>query len=85
LLNSETLFEYYLNVTLSNGTVLDIPAGRAGFIPHPTELPDREWPQEVVLSNPRINGSDEVDEKAPTTWMRRETTVPDCVRHYDIL
>jgi hypothetical protein len=36
LMNAESLSEYYLNVTLNNGTIIDLPAGRAGFIPKTT-------------------------------------------------
>jgi len=85
LLNAETLFEFYLNVTLSNGTMLDIPAGRAGFIPRMMDLPDGEWPREVVLSNPRVNSSDGVDGKVPEMSLSWESRVPDCVRRSDTL
>jgi hypothetical protein len=85
LLNAETLFEYYLNVTLSNGTIMDIPAGRAGFVPCMTDLAGGEWPRKVVLSNPRVNSSDEVDGKAPEMSMSWEPKVPDCVRRPETL
>ena len=67
-------------MTLSNGTIMDIPAGRAGFVPRMTELPNREWPRKMVLSNPRMNGSDEVDNIPPGLWISPEPKVPDCVR-----
>ena len=64
---------------------MDIPAGRAGFVPRMTDLPDPEWPREVVLSNPRLNSSDEVDGKVPAMSMSWEPKVPDCVRRSDTL
>jgi hypothetical protein len=59
---------------------MDIPAGRAGFVPCMTDLAGGEWPRKVVLSNPRVNSSDEVDGKAPEMSMSWEPKVPDCVR-----
>ena len=58
---------------------MDIPAGRAGFIPRMTDLPDREWPRQVVLSNPRVNSSDVADAKSPEMSMSWEPKVPACV------
>ena len=47
MLSTETLFEYYHLITLSNVTVLDIPAGRSGFLPaaHPTTYAQQELDQ----------------------------------------
>jgi hypothetical protein len=30
---SENMFEYYFSMTLQNGTVMDVPAGKTGFLP----------------------------------------------------
>jgi hypothetical protein len=64
---------------------MDIPAGRAGFVPRTTDLPDREWPRKMVLSNPRKNSSDEVDGKSAEMFMSWEPKVPDCVRRSNTL
>ena len=58
MLNTETMFEYYHLLTLSNGTILDVPAGRAGFLtePSPTSMSkevEMKWPVVVPLDSPR--------------------------------
>jgi hypothetical protein len=64
MLNTETMFEYYHLIHLKNGTTIDIPAGRAGFLPHPTpvtpswrtcELCAKEWPRSTELDSPRLD------------------------------
>ncbi|WWC67721.1 uncharacterized protein I206_101633 [Kwoniella pini CBS 10737] len=76
MLNSETLMEYYHSLTLKNGTILDIPAGRTGFLP--VVEPDRithtnpkqdAWPVEVNLSSPRLPlGSEDKVDRHDTPW-----------------
>ena len=52
---TETQFEHYHNLTLSDGTVRIIPAGKIGFLPAPPaaspngELP---WPRSTSLESP---------------------------------
>jgi len=58
MLNTETMFEYYHLLTLSNGTVLDVPAGRAGFLTEPSPISmskevEPKWPVVVPLDSPR--------------------------------
>jgi hypothetical protein len=36
MLNHETMFEYYHLLHLSNGTILDLPAGSTAFLTEPT-------------------------------------------------
>jgi hypothetical protein len=57
------MFEYYHLIHLKNGTTIDIPAGRAGFLPHPTpatpswracEVCAKDWPRSMELHSPRL-------------------------------
>jgi hypothetical protein len=64
MLQTESLAEYYHLVHLVNGSVLDIPSGRSGFLPAPEPLshdmaifqPASTWPQTIQLSNDRSDG-----------------------------
>lgn len=83
MINTETMFEYYHLLTLNNGTILDIPAGRAGFLtePQPTTLhkdSGMEWPVVISLDSPRKkNESAEGDDDI---WgMGRHNQGPACV------
>jgi len=67
MLNTENMFEYYHLLTLQNGTTLNIPAGRSGFLTEPlsvarksSEVKEVEWPAVVSLESPR--GDDAVEE-----------------------
>ncbi|WWD00315.1 hypothetical protein V866_007226 [Kwoniella sp. B9012] len=66
LLNTETLMEYYHLIHLSNGTTLDIPAGRTGFIPHiksrSKEYGDNYWSTDIDLDTNRIQTGEEPDD-----------------------
>ena len=66
MLNTENMFEYYHLLTLQNGTTLNIPAGRSGFLTEPlsvarksSEVKEVEWPAVVSLESPR--GDDAVE------------------------
>ncbi|ORY28977.1 hypothetical protein BCR39DRAFT_588501 [Naematelia encephala] len=81
ILNAETLFEYYHLVTLANGTVLDVPAGRSGFLPSSRKLPieDRAygaWPSEMSFTSPRNATSKASDN--PRDWMEFGRNAPAC-------
>jgi hypothetical protein len=83
MLNTETMFEYYHLLTLANGTVLDVPAGRAGFLtePSPTSLSkeiEMQWPVVVPLDSPRkVNETS--DENDSIFGMGRYNQGPECV------
>ena len=60
MLNTENMFEYYHLLTLQNGTTLNIPAGRSGFLTEPlsvaqesNEVKEMEWLAVVSLESPR--------------------------------
>ncbi|WVW78720.1 hypothetical protein I302_100680 [Kwoniella bestiolae CBS 10118] len=65
LLNTETMLEYYHLLHLSNGTTLDIPAGRTAFIPYietaSTEEGDEGWSTLLNLTSGRIQPGEEQD------------------------
>jgi hypothetical protein len=80
MLNTETVFEYYHNITLFNGTTLSIPAGRSAFIPASSPVvtgPSRHTsgPESTVLY------SDRLDEDLLDKEMTRHAgpRAPDCV------
>jgi hypothetical protein len=85
MLNTETVFEYYHNITLNNGTTLSIPAGRSAFIPaqFPINLDDTRntvWPKSAVLY------SDRLDEEVPSKDIMRHgggPRAPECVSAFD--
>ena len=84
MINTETMFEYYHLLTLSNGTILDIAAGRAGFLTEPSPISksgdakEMEWPAVISLESPRQNNT-KVDEDEDEYGMRRYNQGPDCV------
>lgn len=62
------MFEYYHLLTLANGTIIDVPAGRAGFLTEPSPISmskevEMKWPVIVPLDSPRkVNETkDEID------------------------
>jgi hypothetical protein len=84
MLNTETMFEYYHLLTLSNGTVLDIPAGRAGFLTEPQHTSmdsekEMEWPAVVVMDSPK-KLNETLNEDDEDYHRRRYEQGPDCVR-----
>ena len=83
MLNTETMFEYYHLLTLSNGTVLDVPAGRAGFLtePSPTSMSkevEMKWPVVVALDSPR-RMNETKDENDRIFGMGNYNQGPECV------
>jgi len=83
MLNTETMFEYYHLLTLSNGTVLDVPAGRAGFLTEPSPISmskevEMKWPVVVPLDSPRkVNVTK--DENDNIFGMGNYNQGPECV------
>ncbi|OCF59071.1 hypothetical protein L486_03570 [Kwoniella mangroviensis CBS 10435] len=83
LLNTETLMEYYHLIHLSNGTTLDIPAGRTGFIPRIKSSSEKDrdghFSTDIDLDTNRIQTGEEQDDLA---WMfgrgRYGPNAPDC-------
>ena len=83
MLNTETMYEYYHLLTLSNGTVLDVPAGRAGFLtePSPTSMSkevEMKWPVVVALDSPR-KANETKDENDRIFGMGNYNQGPECV------
>ena len=83
MLNTETMFEYYHLLTLSNGTVLDVPAGRAGFLTEPSPISmskevAMKWPVVVPLDSPR-KVNETKDEKDIIFGMGNYNQGPECV------
>jgi hypothetical protein len=89
LASSETMFEYYFELTLRNGTVLDYPVGRTGFIPaaiHPADPPgaDNTVQMRVPMEKQPLAKLDMLDqdvrvERRPTP---RDLPLPDCVSEH---
>lgn len=80
--------EYYHLLHLANGTVLDSPAGRLGFLPRPYPIAPSasRAPEEGVatslaaqikLDSPRIVANETDDDDSQ--WMRPGRAVPLCV------
>ena len=83
MLNTETMFEYYHLLTLSNGTVLDVPAGRAGFLTEPSPISmskevETKWPVVVSLDSPR-RMNETKDENDRIFGMGNYNQGPECV------
>ena len=83
MLNTETMFEYYHLLTLSNGTVLDVPAGRAGFLTEPSPISmskevEMKWPVVVSLDSPR-KVNETKDENDRIFGMGNYNQGPECV------
>ncbi|WVF70139.1 hypothetical protein IAT40_004927 [Kwoniella sp. CBS 6097] len=82
MINTETMLEYYQLVHLKNGTTLDIPAGRAGFLPDSTpwsqenasETQKTKWPAKVELQSPRLEEYSGPEEE----WERYAMEGPEC-------
>lgn len=91
MLNTETSFEYYHLLRLSNGTILDIAAGKAGFLTEPSEtglasFPQDEemsWPMKTALQSPRNDSAGAHDEYGQSLGLRQRG--PDCVRRFTCL
>lgn len=89
MLNTENMFEYYHLLTLSNGTTLNIPAGRAGFLTEPFPVvrnskgaEEMEWPAIVQLASPRGDDAKpetEIDELDLLMGRDDFDKGPDCV------
>ncbi|KIR78795.1 hypothetical protein I306_04157 [Cryptococcus gattii EJB2] len=86
-INTETQIEYYHLLHLANGTVLDSPAGRSGFLPRPYPIAPSasRAPEESVatplvaqikLDSPRIVANETDDDDSQ--WMRPGRAVPLC-------
>ncbi|KIR52842.1 hypothetical protein I315_04705 [Cryptococcus gattii Ru294] len=86
-INTETQMEYYHLLHLANGTVLDSPAGRSGFLPRPYPIAPSasRAPEESVatplvaqikLDSPRIVANETDDDDSQ--WMRPGRAVPLC-------
>jgi len=84
MLNTETMFEYYHLLTLSNGTILDVPAGRAGFLtePHPIATEgnlEMEWPAVIHFDSPRKNYTEGDGDDDEDYGRSRHDQGPKCV------
>ncbi|KIR59102.1 hypothetical protein I314_05086 [Cryptococcus bacillisporus CA1873] len=86
-INTETQMEYYHLLHLANGTVLDSPAGRSGFLPRPYPIaPSASRASEegvatslaaqIKLDSPRIVANETDDDDSQ--WMRPGRAVPLC-------
>ncbi|KAE8542879.1 hypothetical protein D1P53_000942 [Cryptococcus gattii VGV] len=86
-INTETQMEYYHLLHLANGTVLDSPAGRSGFLPRPYPIAPSgsRAPEEGVatplaaqlkLDSPRAIANETDDDDSQ--WMRPGRAVPLC-------
>jgi hypothetical protein len=79
------MFEYYHLLTLNNGTILDIPAGRAGFLTEPypissaKEMKDMAWPVDVRFDSPRKPEGAQSDGDEYDYGMGRYNQGPECV------
>jgi hypothetical protein len=77
----QDMCEYYLLVSLVNGTVVDVPAGRAGFLPAPEPTsaepqeaePEAAWPKRIVFQPPPA------DQHMTGPY---HSPIPDCVRRH---
>jgi hypothetical protein len=86
MLNTENMFEYYHLLTLQNGTILDIPAGRSGFLPEPypispqsIEMEEMEWPAVISLDSPKGNDARQDDVLDHLTGRDAHNKRPECV------
>jgi hypothetical protein len=87
MLNTENMFEYYHLLTLQNGTVINIPAGRSGFLtePHPISresggIEEMGWPFVVPLESPRGDDvKEEGDEWSRAMGGHEYNKGPECV------
>ena len=90
MLNTESISEFYHQIHLANGTILDIPAGRSGFIPvaQPTGYADAfdlgndaatllQWPRIVDIVPTRGEQTDAEEEERYYPDFGR--TAPACV------
>jgi hypothetical protein len=64
---AETMFEYYFRLALRNGSTIDYPVGRTGFIPGQAEGQVAAESTDIVtlrldLRNPRKDRPDDGDE-----------------------
>jgi hypothetical protein len=87
MLNTENMSEFYHLLTLQNGTTLNIPAGRSGFLTEPQPISresggitEMQWPAVVSLDSPR---GDDVEEETDSVeyFMGRDdyNKGPECV------
>ena len=89
MLNTENMFEYYHLLTLHNGSVLNIPAGRSGFLTEPypisgesTGIKEMEWPAVISLDSPRGDDAREDDVWDPFMDRDHYNKGPECVSFY---
>ena len=57
MVTSESLFEYYVALTLRNGSTVDYPSGRSGFLPVASSksMSEKMRTEQVSIRNPRLD------------------------------
>jgi hypothetical protein len=69
--------EYYLKVTMKDGSTVIKRAGRSGFLPSRIDLPSPEWPMSLDFTKPVRNAE---DDPFAAFGFNRMPPVPTCVR-----